>query len=49
MTDRKKKLRLIQFFLLFTGITIIFLTYYKNKKSLDKEIISKETLSIIEQ
>ena len=38
MIDRKKKLRLIQFLLLFFGISIIYLTYY------DKEIKPKEEL-----
>mgnify|MGYP003951776979 CR=1 FL=1 len=38
MIDRKKKLRSIQFLLLFFGILIIYLTYY------DKEIKPKEEL-----
>jgi len=43
MIDRKKRLRLIQFFLLFFGVLIIYFTYYNNK-IIDKnnEIVSKE-------
>ena len=43
MIDRKKKLRLAQFFLLFFGVLIIYLTYYNNKViDKNKEIVSKE-------
>ena len=40
MTDRKKKLRLIQFFLLFFGLLIIYLTYYNKEISPEQEKIS---------
>lgn len=41
MTDRKKKLRYIQFFLLILGIIIIYLTYY-SKNTEEKNIISEK-------
>ena len=41
MMDRKKKLRLIQFSLLITGIFILYLTYYGNEVEIENEIISK--------
>ena len=41
MIYRKKKLRIIQFFLLIFGISIIYLTYYYNKESSEDKIISK--------
>ena len=37
MIDRKKKLRLIQFFLLFFGLLIIYLTYYNKETTLEQE------------
>ena len=40
MIDRKKKLRLIQFFLLFFGLLIIYLTYYNKETTLEQEKIS---------
>ena len=40
MMDRKKKLRLIQFFLLFFGLLIIYLTYYNKEISPEQEKIS---------
>ena len=40
MSDRKKKLRLIQSFLLISGIIIIYLTYY-NQSTKETKIISK--------
>ena len=40
MIDRKKKLRLIQFFLLFFGLLIIYLTYYNKEISPEQEKIS---------
>ena len=43
MIDRKKKLRLIQFFLLFFGLLIIYLTYYNKEIQIDQKIISKTT------
>ena len=43
MIERKKKLRLIQLGLLFFGILVIFFTYYSKDRSLDEEIITKET------
>ena len=42
MIDRKKKLRLIQFFLLFFGLLIIYLTYYNKEITTEKEVISKK-------
>ena len=42
MIDRKKKLRLIQFFLLFFGLLIIYLTYYNKGIQIDQKIISKK-------
>ena len=49
MIDRKKKLRLTQFFLLFFGLLIIYLTYYNKEIKIEKEIIpdlnKKENLS----
>ena len=39
MIDRKKKLRLIQFFLLFFGLLIIYLTYYNKEITTEKEAI----------
>ena len=40
MIDRKKKLRLIQFFLLFFGLLIIYLTYYNKEITPEQENIS---------
>ena len=40
MMDRKKKLRLIQFFLLFFGLLIIYLTYYNKEITPEQEKIS---------
>ena len=40
MIDRKKKLRLIQFFLLFFGILVIYLTYYNKEITPEQEKIS---------
>ena len=40
MIDRKKKLRLIQFFLLFFGLLIIYLTYYNREITPEQEKIS---------
>ena len=42
MIDRKRKLRLIQFFLLFFGLLIIYLTYYNKGIQIDQKIISKK-------
>ena len=42
MMERKKKLRLIQFFLLTFGITIIYLTYYNKDEKIENSIISKQ-------
>ena len=42
MIDRKKKLRLIQFFLLFFALLIIYLTYYNKEITTEKEAISKK-------
>ena len=40
--DRKKKLRLIQFFLLFFGLLAIYLTYYNKELNEDQNSISKK-------
>ena len=42
MIDRKKKLRLIQFFLLFFGLLIIYLTYYNKEIATEQKTISKK-------
>ena len=42
MIDRKKKLRLIQFFLLFFGLLIIYLTYYNKEIKIERESISQK-------
>ena len=42
MIDRKKKLRLVQFFLLFFGLLIIYFTYYNREISPEQEITSQE-------
>ena len=42
MIDRKKKLRLTQFFLLLFGLFIIYFTYYNKKFAPEQEIISQE-------
>ena len=42
MINRKKKLRLIQFFLLFFGLLIIYFTYYNREISPEQEITSQE-------
>ena len=41
--ERKKKLRLIQIFLLISGMLIIFFTYYDKDNFRDKTIINQET------
>tara|TARA_Y100000816_G_scaffold288743_1_gene273878 strand:- start:610 stop:1230 length:621 start_codon:yes stop_codon:yes gene_type:complete len=43
MIERKKKLRIIQFILLFIGILIIYLTYYNKEYVVDETIISEIT------
>ena len=47
--DRKKKLRIIQLFLLILGILIIYFTYYSNLSNLDDKIISKENENKIKE
>ena len=42
MIDRKKKLRLIQFFLLSFGLLIIYLTYYNKEIATEQETVSKK-------
>ena len=42
MIDRKKKLRLIQFFLLSFGFLIIYLTYYNKEIATEQETVSKK-------
>ena len=41
MTERKKKLRFIQLFLLIFSLLILYLTYYNKSGDKDQEIISK--------
>ena len=41
MTERKKKLRFIQLFLLIFSLLILYLTYYDKSDDKDQEIISK--------
>ncbi len=43
MNKRKKKIRIIQFFLLTLGVLITYFTYY-NKDSTDKDIISSKPI-----
>ena len=40
--NRKKKLRIIQSLLLISGIIVIFFTYLKTNKDIDKILISEE-------
>ena len=49
MIERKKKLRIIQLTLLFTGILIIYYTYYDKKLSSSQNIISTNTQKKIEE
>ena len=42
MIDRKKKLLLIQFFLLSFGLLIIYLTYYNKEIATEQETVSKK-------
>ena len=49
MTGRKKKIRLIQFFLLFFGILLIYLTYYNKGTELDQKLVSQEVKKINEE
>ena len=49
MTGRKKKIRLIQFFLLFFGILLIYLTYYNKGTELDQKLVSQEIKKINEE
>ncbi len=41
MTDRKKKIKIIQFLLFFSGILIIYFTYYNKRLVNQENIISK--------
>ena len=43
MTERKKKLRIIQLILLALGSLIIFFTYYGEKKDFSEKILPQET------
>ena len=43
MIERKKKLRITQFILLFVGILIIYLTYYNKDLNIEETIISETT------
>ena len=42
MTDRRKKIRLIQFFLLFFGVLLIYFTYYNKDTESDQKLVSQE-------
>ena len=42
MTNRKKKLRILQIFLLMMGFIIIFYTYFNQQKFSKERIIPKE-------
>ena len=46
---RKKKIRFIQFFLLFFGILLIYLTYYNKGTELDQKLVSQEVKKINEE
>ncbi len=43
MMERKKKLRITQFILLFVGILIIYFTYYNKEQNINETIISEIT------
>ena len=43
MMERKKRLRIIQFILLFVGIVLIYFTYYSKEQNINETIISKTT------
>ena len=43
MTNRKKKLLIVQLSLILIGVLIIFFTYYKNEDVFSEKIISSET------
>ena len=43
MMERKKKLRITQFILLFVGIMIIYFTYYNKQYNINETIISETT------
>ena len=49
MTDRKKKLLVIQISLLLVGVLIIFLTYSKNISLVQEKTISTKTKKMIEE
>ena len=49
MMGRKKKIRLIQFFLLFFGVLLIYLTYYNKGTELDQKLVSQEVKKINEE
>ena len=49
MVERKKKLKIIQIFLLILGLLIIFFTYIKNNNTSDVTIITSEAQQKIKQ
>ena len=49
MIERKKKLRIAQFILIFIGITIIYFTYYGKKSSIDEVIVSETKKEILKK
>jgi len=49
MTDRRKKIRLIQFFLLFFGVLLIYLTYYNKGIESDQKLVSQKIIKLTEK
>jgi len=49
MTDRRKKIRLIQFFLLFFGVLLIYLTYYNKSIETDQKLASQKIIKLTEE
>ena len=48
--NRKKKLRLVQFFLLLSGLVLIFFTYYYNSsKNFKTEIVDEKNLAKVKK
>jgi hypothetical protein len=49
MIDRKKKLKIIQFFLLVFGISIIYFTYYNKEVNTDIKLVSPTDKEILQK
>ena len=49
MMGRKKKIRLIQFFLLFFGVLLIYLTYYNKGTETDQKLASQKIIKLTEE